>query len=169
MNIDFIKPYLPNIMLLNFSQYIGYLVDGYYIEQHLIISIKTKMYSYLVLLFRTFATTFLTTFYSSSEYFNETLYDYSTPDVALSTIGLFILFKTYAIKNIPILQKIDNNSFGIYFVHILILNFLETMFPYQNQINIFYYVLLISFLTFIISYVLIECLSHVPKLKFLTK
>lgn len=87
-------------------------------DNHLRVTTKTKICSYLFFILGILTTIFLTAFFSSSNYFNELSYGYFIPNAALSAITLFMLFKIYTTKNTSTLQKGDGNTFGIYFVHI---------------------------------------------------
>ncbi|WP_158839960.1 acyltransferase [Polaribacter sp. L3A8] len=121
-SIPYLKTYLPNIPLTNFSGYIGYLVLGYFLSN---LTIKNKYIPVLFIIIGTTITIWGTHYLThKNNKFSEYLYEYLTPNVLISSIGVFLFFKNLIIKNKIIKNLIlflSNQSFGIYLVHILIL------------------------------------------------
>lgn len=125
-SIPYLKIYLPDIPLTNFSGYIGYLVLGYYLSN------LTKRTKYIPIIFMIIGIgiTIYGTYYLTHKknVFFSFFYGYLTPNVLLSSIGVFLILKNLRINN-EMLKKLisflSNHSFGIYLVHILILTFLN--------------------------------------------
>ena len=125
-SIPYFKRYLPEIPLSNFAGYIGYLVLGYYLIN---LTIKNKyipiIFIIIGLSITIYGTYYLT--YKNNE-FSEYFYGYLTPNVILTSIGIFLLLKVFIIKSQRIKNVISffsNQSFGIYLVHVLILRLLN--------------------------------------------
>jgi surface polysaccharide O-acyltransferase-like enzyme len=102
------------------------LVLGYYLSQR---SLPPRYLAGLFILVGT-SITFLGTIYLSVQdnQFNEFLYGYLSPNVLLSSIGLFLLFRSLSFNNkrFQVLSTfVNNHSYGIYLVHILILELLH--------------------------------------------
>ncbi|QRM87789.1 acyltransferase family protein [Lacinutrix sp. WUR7] len=125
--IPALKLYLPNLELVNFSGYLGYLVLGYYLSK---LKIKNKILPSLCIVIGV-AITFFGTYYSTKTNgdFEQYFYGYLSPNVMLSAIGIFLLFKSISFKS-NIAEKvssfISNHSFGIYLVHVLVLSVMST-------------------------------------------
>lgn len=122
--------YLPNVDFTFFSGYMGYLVLGYYLYQY---PLKRLKWLSLVSFVACCLITVFGTAYLSMEKgeFDPTLYNYLSPNIALSAGFLFI-----AIQNIkfperlnPFWEFIDVHSFGIYLCHILLLNYIHPLLP----------------------------------------
>ena len=118
--------YLPDITLIHFSGYVGYMVLGYYLCQR---SLPSRVLSILFILVGTSVTFFGTIYLSAQDnHFNEFFYGYLSPNVLLSSAGLFLLFRTLSIRNSrlqALSSFVNNHSYGIYLVHILILELLH--------------------------------------------
>lgn len=125
-SLPYSKTYLPNIPLTNFSGYIGYLVLGYYLSN---LTIKNKYMPILFIIIGTGITIYGTYYLThKNNEFSGYFYGYLTPNVLLSSIGVFLILKSFIIKNKRIKNLIaflSNKSFGIYLVHILILTLLN--------------------------------------------
>ncbi len=93
----------------------------------------------------------------------------TTLNVAMMAVGLFILVKAVRIKNErmqAVIRELSEKSFGIYLVHIMVMNLLFdgidslfTSFPTK--------ILLITWVVFLGSYVVVKLLSYMPKSKYL--
>jgi len=100
----------------------GFLVLGYYLS-NLTIRKKYIPITFIVIgaLITMYGTYYLT---QKNDEFSVYFYKYLTPNVILSSIGVFLLFKDLNITNKRIRKMISflsNLSFGVYLVHILIL------------------------------------------------
>ncbi len=125
-----ISNYTPDFNLTYFSGFIGYLVLGYYLYvrnfDHLK---KIGLISFGIFLIGVLITIFGTYFLSNQKgKFVVDLYAYFSLNVTIAAIGIFLFFKQLTLKNRYILKFrnfINRNSFGIYFVHILVLFYLN--------------------------------------------
>jgi surface polysaccharide O-acyltransferase-like enzyme len=122
--------YVPDFNLKYFSGFIGYAILGYYLSVKNFENVKhIKAISFFIFIVGVLLTIFGTYFLS---YYNDrfmvNLYAYFSPNVVISAIGLFMFFKYLKIENpqLKIIRKfINKHSFGIYFVHILVLFYLN--------------------------------------------
>ncbi|GAF04942.1 acyltransferase [Saccharicrinis fermentans] len=122
-NLPLISLIKPNINMMFFTGYIGFPVLGYYLDQH--ISLSQKHYPLLMYIIGTVITIVGTYIISKTHNsFQHAFYDYITPNVILSSIGIFLFAKYLKIDNLIVLKiinTISKNSYGMYLVHILIL------------------------------------------------
>ena len=113
-----------NIELFYVTNYVGYFVLGYYLAHYPLkkISGKLALFSTLLGMVIIFFLTFSTT-KNAGGTLQEYWYEYHSPGVLLSAIGMFLLFKQYfSKKNLgPLSNAINRLSFGIYLVHMLVL------------------------------------------------
>ena len=125
-SLPYLKIYLPNIPLTNFSGYIGYLVLGYYLSN---LTIRKKYLPIIFIIIGIVITVYGTHYLThKNNEFSGYFYGYLTPNVLLSSIGVFLILKNSTIKNKAIKNLIlflSNQSFGIYLVHILVLTLLN--------------------------------------------
>ena len=127
-SIPYFKMYLPDIYLVNFSGYIGYLVLGYYLAKK---EIKNKFVPLACILIG-IGITFFGTYYLTkiNGVFSSDFYGYLSLNVILSATGVFLLFKNLKIKNQNIEKAFSffsKHSFGIYLVHVLVLILLNNI------------------------------------------
>ncbi|WP_103069717.1 acyltransferase [Aquimarina sediminis] len=120
------RNYLPQITLINFTGFIGYIVLGYYLSN----TTMTRLYVPIMLIVVGVAITIYGTYYISDQenLFHEYFYGYLTPNILMVSIGVFLFFKTYIVGNkvvVRIISFISDHSFGIYLVHVLILSLLD--------------------------------------------
>lgn len=118
--------YLPNIEIVNFSGLVGYFVLGYYLLHFN----KKNNFIFIVLIIIGTTSTILGTYFTSlfNGYFKETFYSAYSINVIISSVGVFLLLKNIEIKNQHIqncLLAISKYSYGIYLVHVLVLNCFE--------------------------------------------
>ena len=74
--------------------------------------------------FTMFASYALNTWYDNGGKFQSFFYDYLTPNVCLGSFGWFLLAK-WQLNNKPLLpieQEFSNASYGIYFIHVLVMD-----------------------------------------------
>ena len=108
----------------------GYIVLGYYLSIRNFETIKhIKLISFLIFVLGVLLTIFGTYFLSIyNGRFTIDLYTYFSPNVIIAAIGLFLFFKHINIINpkVKVIRKtINTNSFGMYFIHILVLYWLN--------------------------------------------
>lgn len=128
--IPIFSKHLPNFNLKYFGGFIGYIVLGYYLSIRNFESEKNiKLISFLIFAFGVLLTIFGTYFLSIyNGKFIIYLYTYFSPNVIIAAIGLFLFFKHINITNTKvktIRKTINTQSFGIYFIHILVLFWLN--------------------------------------------
>ncbi len=124
LNYPYLSTYLPDFNLRYFAGYIGYPVLGYYLMTR---SFSNPIkYAWLFLLLGIFLTAIGTYFFSiQNKAFVHAFYEYLTPNVLLSSIGVFILFQYGTIRfglwMDRLIAFVGNYSYGIYLVHIFVL------------------------------------------------
>lgn len=124
-----------NVELYFATNYVGYFILGYYLLKYEITLIWRKViYSSAIIgLLATFFLTYMSTI-KSGGVLQEFWYEYHSPNVLLVTVGLFVAFRYSPIKNdkkLPYIPSIINNtSFGIYLVHMLVINIVSTKFSF---------------------------------------
>lgn len=161
-----------NIELFYVTKYIGYFVLGYYLATYPQNVWWTRI-GYALALTGFVSTFFLTYYYTMNQEGVTQLfwYEYHSPNVVIAAIGVFLIFKhLFSPKKIGlILGTVNNLSFGIYLLHILVMFILLNTFVMRvidNQhplIAIPAEVLLVLLISGIISFVI----SKLPILKHL--
>lgn len=160
-----------NIELYFTTNFVGYYILGYYLMKYEISS-KLKKVLYISGFIGVIVTFFLT--YSltikADGNFRAFWYDYHSFNVLLTSIGIFLIMK-YSLANrieaSQFLPKIINEtSFGIYLVHILIMHFISIKLPFlwldlNPIIGIPYKVML----TVLISVLIVKIMKKVIILK----
>lgn len=122
--------YLPTFNLKYFGGFIGYLVLGYYLSVKDLEKVKNiRVIALLTFILGISLTAFGTYFLSVYRgHIITDLYTYFSPNVMIAAIGLFILIKHIYITNnklTSINKRINKYSFGIYFVHVMVLFWLN--------------------------------------------
>lgn len=147
-----------------FSKYIGYLVLGHYINIY-IKDKSLKLTGYLFFILGVFLTYFLTSYYSiKNNSFFSYFYEYLSPNVVLASVGIFLIIKNLNLKSNSILYKLDSLSYGIYLVHILVLNTVVFILkPYK--VNLITDILIVTISTYVFSFLIIYLLSKIKFLK----
>ncbi len=167
-NQPFCLKVLPKLELPYFTGYIGYLVLGYYLSIKNFDYIKPQYL--IVLFFLAGSITAIGTYYFSArdEGFNEEFYAFLTPNVLMSTIAVFLFFNNLSIKNKlvkKIFSFINNLSFGIYFVHILVIILFNKIGLNCMIINPIIGIPLVSILCLFSSSLIIYFLKKLPYLR----
>lgn len=164
------KMFFPEIDLTYFTGSLGYLILGYYAS--LFINFKNKNQGLIIALIL-FFTGFLSVYYLTEIYtikYNRFFYFfYESPLVVFSCLGVFLFFKNLNLKKNSMISVTDSCSYGIYLVHILILNFLMNYLKAYQSTGFFsqlIFLLLLSLTVFIISFLIIYSLKQI---KFLEK
>ena len=130
-------PQLPkmNSKLMYFSEYIGYLVLGYYLSVRSIENSTRSLAIWLgVLTVVSSITIFGTYLVSNTQHlFSPIFYSYLSLNVAVAAGTVFLLFRCTRVQN-PVISSIRNfisrYSYGIYLAHVVVLFFLN-----KNGIN----------------------------------
>lgn len=126
--------HFANIRPLYFTGYIGYLVLGYYLANKSFKQTQKKMvlYALSLIVIGCLSTAGLTYMASVKKgVFYEEFYNNFNPNVMMVAIGVFLLFKFKTpVRNKPLLKvsaTIDQYSYGIYLVHVLVLLYLNKL------------------------------------------
>ncbi|RZL41173.1 MAG: hypothetical protein EOP00_25350 [Pedobacter sp.] len=122
--------YLPTFNLKYFGGFVGYLILGYYLSSKNFANTKNiRIISLSIFLFGVLLTALGTYFLSTYKgHFTADLYTYFSPNIIIAAISLFLFIKHINITNNKLLSvrsKINKHSFGIYFVHVLVLFWLN--------------------------------------------
>jgi len=172
INTDMAK-YIPSIEVLYFSKYLGYLVLGYYLDKH-IATYRSKNTLYLMFFVFGAVLTLLSTSYLSvkQNQLNIAYYNYLSPNVCLLSIGIFLLGKSFLNSSNTLSINLDRHSYGIYLVHVLVLHYVYRLTGQFNidknsPLKLFIYILVISIITYVVSYLLIRLLAINKKLRLL--
>jgi surface polysaccharide O-acyltransferase-like enzyme len=124
--------HFSNIRPLYFTGYIGYLVLGYYLANKNFKQTKKQVsfYALILILVGALSTGALTYIASVKKgMFYEEFYNNFNPNVMMVAIGVFVLLKFQTpVRNETLLKvtsTIDQYSYGIYLVHVLVLLYLN--------------------------------------------
>ncbi|MFT6245372.1 MAG: surface polysaccharide O-acyltransferase-like enzyme [Salibacteraceae bacterium] len=118
----YLEKYVPQIELLYFTRYLGYMVLGYYLTT---INSKNHFLAITLIIIGAF-TTIYGTYYESNKInsYSSIYYDYLSINVVVFTLGVFLLVKNITINNgiiNKIIKFISDHSFGVYLAHILVI------------------------------------------------
>lgn len=161
------------IPFIQATYFLGYFISGYIIYNRLSMKKDAKKHNkkivffYLTSTLITFAGTVIMSFIKD-EYF-QSLFAYRSLFLITSSVTLFSLC---IINKDKITSKLNNNlildltkySFGIYLVHVIILNLLTNSLEIV-KVSSFIGIPFFSFLIFIISYIIIKFISKIKYLK----
>lgn len=158
--------YIPYFNVKYFGGFIGYAVLGYYLSVRNLEHIKhIQLKSFLIFAIGV-AITFTGTYFLSlnSNRVRIDLYSYFSPNVMLAATGLFLWFKhsklsKYKLKNA--VKFINKQSFGIYFIHILVLYWLNKFGINGALFGPIIGILLTTLLCLAISSLFIFCLQKI--------
>lgn len=167
---SYTKPYLPQVELMYFSKFIGYLLLGFYVDTHISNSTKALRVGVLLLLIGGISTATGTSLLSAANAkFVNTFYEYASLNVALTAIGIFLIFKNSLNRTNNLLQMLDKNSFGIYFIHLIVLGHLKPIFGlwhYANKPWLFAgWAVLLAIAVYLVSFIMIYALGKIKWLK----
>lgn len=158
--------YLPQIDLINFTGYLGYFVLGYYLVNNNFKKMDSLRLNIMLTIFGTLITFILTSIISwNAEKFIGAFYGYLMPNVVITAIGIFQIARKIKIRNAflkNLISRISNNSFAIYFIHVLILKIFQQFNITGVTILPIVGIPVISILVFILSYYIILVLRKVP-------
>nr|WP_315191556.1 acyltransferase family protein [uncultured Flavobacterium sp.] len=184
MCVPFIHQVFPEIlgecwwnrtpMLYYFSGLLGYMILAAYIRKYML---ENKTWHFLLgiaLILVGYAITagvFIYRLDSKYIWDLELSWGFDTINVAMMTFGVFLLLKNVSFNNpssavVKILVDISQKSYGIYLLHIMVLNFFHD----QLDTKIDFVVIkipVIAICSFITSYVIIKLLSYLPKSKYI--
>ncbi len=164
INTDIAK-YVPSIEVLYFSKYLGYLVLGYYLDKYVETNSSKNTLYLMLFVFGVTLTLTSTSYLSITENkLNTTYYNYLSPNVCLTAIGVFLIGKSLLKTSNKILIDLDLHSYGIYLVHVLVLHYVYRLIPMFN-INgnsptyLLTSIIGVSLITYLISFFIIRLLA----------
>jgi surface polysaccharide O-acyltransferase-like enzyme len=154
-------------LTLKFIGYFGYILLGYYLFKFPLFNSKKtgKIVGIFLYLIASFVTIYLTYYYTNlSNRFQDDFYEYFTLNIAVQTIGVFLIFQNFEFKN-TFLTKISSLSYGIYLVHVFAI-ILVLKLPIDQNIPVYVVSkLLLTILAFVISILVINFMHKIPFLK----
>ncbi|MEN2414094.1 acyltransferase [Flavobacterium mesophilum] len=175
INQPWLSKFKGSIDLNYFSGFIGYLVLGYYLSvKSFAINKQTVNLISLFLIVTGFGLTLFGTYFLSfsEKKFNEYFYNYFALNVLMSSTGVFMMFKNLQINYSPIAIKIisfiSKYSYGIYLVHILVLNFMKTYGIDCDFINPIFAIPIVSLGCLFISILIIYSINKLPYGKYIS-
>lgn len=151
--------------------YVFYYVLGYYLKEYGVtkkaakIIYSTGIVSSFVIIIGTY---FVFTFSLEP---TEFLYNYTYLPVFLSSIAVYVFFNRVVSKNkfkektVEIISVLSKFSFGIYLVHVLVLDVLYSLGFRVDSFNTAFCVPIMSVLIFAISFVITVLIGKIPVLK----
>lgn len=160
-------------MLYYFSGFLGYMILGYYAK---IYWSERKSWNIPVGLLLIGVGYFIT-YYGFAQRLNTVVYawdlelswGYDTVNIAMMSAGLFLLIKNINIQSktlTKIVTEISLKSYGIYLVHIIVLNFVHPII-YNLLPSAKLSVIPTSIITLILSYGIIKIISYIPGNKYI--
>lgn len=174
INQPVLSKFRVNINLTYFSGFIGYVVLGYYlsVKSFAISKLVIRIISLFLILTGVTITIFGTYFLSlQNNSFQEYFYNYTTLNVLIASIGVFMFFKNVEISNplfIRIANFISQYSYGVYLVHVLVLRFMGAMEINYNFINPIFAIPLVTILCLLISISIIYIVNKLPLGKYIS-
>lgn len=169
-------PWNTHPMLHYFMGYFGYVVIANYLKKfHNFHSKKMCILAFILILVG-YAITVFGFLYRLPNYHTvptlELTWDFNTINVAIMTIGIFILFKDISIANtdsrgFSLLQDISAKTYGMYLAHIICLNFVFNVMK-PVEIHTALKVPIVAIITFVMTYLLIKTISLIPRSKWIT-
>lgn len=153
---------------LAIDDYVGYYILGYLLRTN---TFSKKfhyiMYSLAVFgILMTFFGTYIDT--TNAGKFSGYYYKYLTPNVVLTSMGVFLFIKNLKVDNLkinPLIQFISSKTFGIYLIHILVLGGLTTFgIDYQISHPIIS-IPIVALLIFVISLIAVTIMQKIPFVK----
>ncbi len=150
--------YMPKIDLTFFSGYLGYTLLGYILsKRERKVSTTVLIISILLLIFFNTVGTWYYSAYINK--FSPAFYGYLGLNNAVLASLVFLLCKRLFVSTaLTCLQTLDNHSFGIYLVHIIVLNYVH---PLVNLPTL-YKIPIATLITFIGSFVATYLIRKIP-------
>lgn len=174
INQPILSKFRVNINLTYFSGFIGYVVLGYYLSiKRFVLSKGVMKIIALFLIFIGVAITIFGTYFLSlqNNSFQEYFYNYTTLNVLIASVGVFLFFKNLEISNLlfaRICDFISQYSYGVYLVHVLVLRFMDAMKINYNFINPIFAIPLATIICLLISLAIIYIVNKLPLGKYIS-
>ncbi|KGE15070.1 acyltransferase [Sphingobacterium deserti] len=156
--------YVPKIDLTFFYGYAGYMILGHYLAKEKV-NIPTSLLVLLIIAIGMMNTCW--TFYlsQSSHSFSPAFYNYLGLNNAILAAVVFLLFKKLVTQPLPFaIEQVDRLSFGIYLIHIIVLNYVHPLIPFSTALKI----PLATVITILASGALIFLLRKIPYAKYVS-
>lgn len=172
VQLPFINSYFPKINLLYFSGYIGYPILGYFLSKTNGSFWKKNGFQLLFFLIGSLITilgAYFMAIQKTGKY--QSFYGYLTPNVLLTSIAIFLLFKNrLSFKSNPpaLLLFFSKYSYGIYLVHLLVLWILRMVGISQNFINPIIGIPMTSLWCLVFSALIIWTVNKMPMGKYIS-
>jgi surface polysaccharide O-acyltransferase-like enzyme len=166
-----LEKYKIDIDFTYFSDFIGYLVLGYYLSvKSFPFSIKKIKIISILLIALGISITLIGTYYitSNSGKFDEYFYDYLSPNTLIASVGVFLLFKNINLETTKIIDFIGKYSYGIYLIHVLVLDKMEYFGIGYHIMNPIFSIPLITVICLLISASIIFLLNKIPFGKYIS-
>lgn len=163
----------PNIDLTYFTGFLGYLVLGHYLTATNFGDTKRLNIIAVSLILLGFASTAVGTYlvlYFYNEY-SSMFYECLTPNILMLAMGIFLFQKDKDISNrilVAIRNYISKYSYGIFLVHVLVLNFLDSFDIRWDFINPIMGISITVFLCLTISSVIVFIVNKLPYGKYVS-
>lgn len=190
--LPYIRLYFPEIhgecdwnnfgMFYYFGGYLGYVILGYFLHHHNTLK-RNKSITIGTLLF---VVGLLITYFgmqSDQQIFLNQLassnienwlqlefnINYLSPNVVIMTMGIFMIFQKIKISNSMqlLFKEISMLSYGIFLVHYILVLWISNWMKDLLSINAGVEQLIIAFISFIASYLIVKLISYIPKSKYM--
>lgn len=161
-----------------FSLYMGYFLIGFWLKEYKLNVLERRIA--VVITLACIALTFLGTFYLKEHAMKmENFYEYSSPTVMISAVGLFIIARNINFSKIftangwlaVIIKEISSLTFGVYLSHVLVLEVLAlgifTKPITANSIHPLIGIPLLSLFVFIVCLAFTKLVRYIPVLRWL--
>jgi len=165
-----VKRYYRHLYIPLVNGYVGYLILGYYINKFNI-NKKTKIISIILGIISLIILVFSNVIYSRNNNLASVIFSSNFgPFVVLYAISMFIIIKEICFKfeniiNTKLISYISNCTFGIYLIHMIIINAMNYYEITALNYNAFIFVPLASILVYILSLILIIILKKIPLIR----
>lgn len=178
-SVQFLAKFFPQLQIQRgnllfslqyFSGYIGYYVFGYYLVHRFRIKAKYKIVISFGLVCLSGLIILLGSILGGLNHF--ILFDFlSLPSIFLA-VSVFLLMKDLEIKSAKIrliVKELADKSFGIYLVHLLIIDYILSFCQsfFQSSISSYFIMSINLVLTVTISYIVVKIISFIPQKQFI--
>ncbi|UDQ98677.1 acyltransferase family protein [Lentisphaerota bacterium WC36G] len=190
--LPYIKLYFPEFqgecdwnefgMFHYFSGYLGFIILGYFLHHYNKLSLLASMTIGTILFIVGFVITYYG-FLADINKFNtlkeisgvenwkllELFIGYNTINVALMTAGIFMFFQKidYSKFVTNCFTELSIFSYGIFLVHYILVLWLGKAIAHQTSLCPVFEQMLLTVVTFVLSYLIVKTISYVPKSKYL--
>lgn len=154
------------------SGFVGYVLIAYYIRRYVDWSWRKTLVVAVPLLIVGTAITcggfYWTTIYSDDWYIRELTWRYCTPNVAMMTVGMFLLFKKipqHGGRFYGVVNDVSKLSYGMYLVHLMLLNPVHAAIAPHFSTPVT--VPLAAVVCYLLAYAVTKALSYLPYSKYI--